>query len=187
VKVGRKPPVADLLVQLTKREDGSVVLRCTRADGSATWQRQDGPRARFFALHDLAHYAVETILEAREGFYGLIAAGWDIPETEGKSARGPLPAETTAIEHLVGMLDGERAGGVAASASEFNDHAIAYATRAGRPAPAVLTDEQLPQIRTLIETLHGRWRELRNGETLELSFPSPRSQMDITQRDHSSS
>jgi len=30
-----------LRIQITKRRDGSGVLRCLRADGSLTWQKQD--------------------------------------------------------------------------------------------------------------------------------------------------
>src|SRR5206468_12372578 len=49
----------ELRVQFTKRKDGSVVLRCVRKDGSATWQRHD-KHATFFSYHDLSHFVVET-------------------------------------------------------------------------------------------------------------------------------
>ena len=61
--------MAELRIQLTKRGDGDVVLRCIRADGSATWQRHRGRHAGFFPLHDLTHYVVETELRSRRGFY----------------------------------------------------------------------------------------------------------------------
>ena len=80
-------------VQFTKRKDGGAVVRCVRADGSATWQRQDDQRAAFFPLHDLTHYAVETELGYGRGFYGLIASGWDIADTTGKGPRGPTVYE----------------------------------------------------------------------------------------------
>src|SRR5262245_66330979 len=81
----------ELRVQLTKRTDGSVVLRCVRRDGSATWQRHE-KHARFFPFHDLRHFAVETTLGLGKGFYGLIADGWDIADTTGKGTRGKLSA-----------------------------------------------------------------------------------------------
>lgn len=68
------------------------------------------------------------------------------------------------------MLDAERAAGVPATAAEFNDYAAHFARRAARPAPATLTDEQLSEIRREIESLHTRWRELPEGDTLELRF-----------------
>lgn len=78
-------------VQITKKGNGSGVLRCVRAEGSVTWQKQTDRHAAFFALHDLTHFAVETTLGYRRGFFGLIAEGWEIEDTTGKGARGPLP------------------------------------------------------------------------------------------------
>ena len=74
-------------IRLTKRMDGGSVLRCVRADGSVTWQKQDR-HAAFFALHDLTHFAVESTLGFRDGFFGLVAQGWDIDDTTGKGTRG---------------------------------------------------------------------------------------------------
>jgi hypothetical protein len=102
-----------LIIQFVKQNDGSVVLRCARPDGSSTWQRVDDQHAAFFPLHDLTHYAVETELGFRRGFYGLIAEGWDIAETTGKTARGALPNETLEVEYLVSAFSAERSGGVA--------------------------------------------------------------------------
>jgi hypothetical protein len=55
-------------VQITKNADGSGVLRCVRADGSMTWQKQTDCHAAYFAPHDLTHFAVETRLGFRRGF-----------------------------------------------------------------------------------------------------------------------
>ena len=54
--------VAELVIHIKKKTDGSAALSCRRADGSVTWQRQNGQLGRFFPLHDLTHYAVETVL-----------------------------------------------------------------------------------------------------------------------------
>ncbi|HYN82704.1 MAG TPA: hypothetical protein VES88_14535 [Gemmatimonadaceae bacterium] len=32
----------DLLIRIRKNKDGSASLACVRADGSTTWERQDG-------------------------------------------------------------------------------------------------------------------------------------------------
>ena len=58
-----------LRVEISKRPDGSGVLRCTRADGSATWDKRE-KHAVFFALHDLTHFAVESALGFQSGFFG---------------------------------------------------------------------------------------------------------------------
>src|SRR6185437_11388716 len=73
----------EMKIQFTKKADGSAVFKCVRPDGSVTWQKQEGKHAAFFPLHDLTHYAVETELGFRRGFYGLIAEGWEIAETTG--------------------------------------------------------------------------------------------------------
>ncbi|HEU4632006.1 MAG TPA: hypothetical protein VFS08_19810, partial [Gemmatimonadaceae bacterium] len=136
-----------MLVQITWRTDGGAVLRCVRADGSVTWQRQQGAQARFFPLHDLAHFAVESTLGAQRGFYGLVAAGWEIDDTTGKGARGPLPDEALAIENLVGLLDRERASGATWTADEINAAAALHATSHGRPAPPPVDDATLERVR----------------------------------------
>src|SRR4051794_36236340 len=118
-KCDSRPPLKpQLTIELSKAVDGSVVLRCLRSDQSVTWHKHKSQYARFFPLHDLTHFAVESALDLSRGFYGLIAAGWDIADTTGKGSRGALPEEALWVEHLVGMLDAERAGGVLSGAEE---------------------------------------------------------------------
>jgi hypothetical protein len=160
-----------LILQFTKRKDGGALLRCVRADGSATWQRQEDNRAAFFPLHDLTHYAVETELGFGRGFYGLIADGWEIADTTGKGRRGPLPDETIEVEYIVGSLGAERSGGSAGTAEAFNALAAAFAKTRGQPEPRPLTDAELTRVRSRIDELFTRWRALSPGATLELAFP----------------
>ena len=70
----------DLFIRIKKKSDGSAALSCLRSDGSVTWQRQDGALGRFFPLHDLTHYAVESELGHSRGFYGLVAGGWNLTD-----------------------------------------------------------------------------------------------------------
>ena len=158
-------------IQFTKREDGAALLRCVRADGSATWQRQDDNRAVFFPLHDLTHYAVESELGFSRGFYGLIAEGWDIRDTTGKGARGPLPDEAIEAEYIVGAVGAERSSGSTCTAEEFNSLAAAFAKTRQLPEPRRLTEADLTRVRSRIEELFARWRALPKGATLELVFP----------------
>jgi hypothetical protein len=160
-----------LTVELEKRADGDVIFRCIRADGSTTWQRHHGARGVFFAYHDLTHLAVERTLGLEHGFYGLIAAGWDIPDTEGSGPRGPLPDETIAIENLVGLFDRERNGGTEWTADEFNTAARDYAAQRGSAAPTPLTDENIGRAREAIRSLHAEWGALPTGSVLRKQFP----------------
>ncbi|MEY2508413.1 MAG: hypothetical protein QOH01_2742 [Verrucomicrobiota bacterium] len=159
-----------LLLQITKQADGGALLRCVRADGSTTWQKQEGDRAGFFPLHDLTHYAVETELKFRRGFYGLIAEGWEIADTTGKTARGSLPEETLEVEYLVSAFSAERAGGIPATAEEFNELAATFASAKGMRSPRPLTDEDMARVRGRFAELATQWRALPTGSTLKLPF-----------------
>jgi hypothetical protein len=160
-----------LLVQITKRADGGGVLRCVRADGTATWQKQKICHAAFFALHDLTHFAVESELGFRRGFFGLVAEGWDIDETTGKEARGPIPDETKQVEYIVGSFDSERASGAVWSAEDFNQQAAIYAASAGLLVPRRLTNAELARVRARRAELIAEWRAMEPGKTLELRHP----------------
>jgi hypothetical protein len=160
-----------LKIQFTKRADGGAVLKCIRVDGSTTWQRQDDQHAAFFPLHDLTHYAVETELGFARGFFGLIAEGWNIDETTGKSARGALPNEALEVEYIVSAFSAERAGGAVASAAEFNQLAATFASSKGMPSSRRLTETDLAKVRARFDELANRWRALPPDSTLELPFP----------------
>src|ERR1700687_1914783 len=147
-----------LKIEIAKQLDGAGVLRCTRQDGSATWQKQT-KQAAHFALHDLTHYAVETTLGYRHAFFGLIAEGWDVEDTTGKGARGPLPAEAIEVERIVGLVHAERGSGVLWTPEEFS-----------AVAPRPLTGSEIESVRTLRATLFKRWFAIAPGEKLELEF-----------------
>jgi hypothetical protein len=161
-----------LIIQFTKRTDGRALLKCIRDDGSATWQKQEGNHALFFPVHDLTHYAVETEQSFSRGFYGLIAAGWEIEETTGKTPRGPLPDEAIEVEYIVSALAAERASGAVSAAEEFNQLANTFAGAKGLPQPRPLTEADLKRVRSRMDELFLHWRTLPPGDTLELAFPA---------------
>jgi hypothetical protein len=152
-------------VQITKRSDGAGVLRCVRADGSVTWQKQTDRHAAFFALHDLTHFAVETVLGYRRAFFGLVAEGWDIEDTTGKGARGPLPPEAGEVECLVGLFFTERAGGVIWPVDEFNEFAAMQIKGARR-----LSADEIARVKKKRSELFQQWSAVAPGATLELAF-----------------
>ncbi|MEO7520310.1 MAG: hypothetical protein ABIW79_00710 [Gemmatimonas sp.] len=159
-----------LRIELEKRTDGDVIFRCIRADGSTTWQRHTGARGVFFVYHDLTHLAVERTLRLQNGFFGLMAAGWDIADTQGKSPRGPLPDEAIAIENLVGLFDRERGAGTEWTADEFNSAAEDYALQRGVAMPIRLTDSEIAGTRNEIQSLHASWRATPEGELFRQIF-----------------
>ena len=151
-----------LTVQITKRKGGGSVLRCVRKDGSSTWQKQDR-HAAFFAIHDLTHFAVESVLGFRNGFFGLIAQGWDIDDTTGKGARGRLPEEAGQVEQLVGLMGAERASGEIMTAEDLTRFAT---------LPSPLTEGQARRVRERCSELFWQWNALPVGQTLELRWES---------------
>jgi len=173
-----RPAVIDrryrrMIIEFAKRKDGNTVLRCVRDDGSTTWQRNENQHARFFPLHDLVHYAVESELGFTQGFFGLLTAGWNIDETTGKSARGALPNEAIEVEHLVSSFTAEWNSDSGWSAADFNDQARAFSAMRKLPPPRSLTEEELARVRNRFKKLCARWRDLPEGETLRLEFPRP--------------
>lgn len=148
-----------LQIELRQQPDGTGLIRCTRADGSLTWQTHTR-HAAHFAHHDLTHFAVETTLGYQNAFFGLIAQGWDLDDTTGKGVRGPLPPEAVACEKIVGLFDTERASGAIWTLDEFN-----------QMSPRPLTLDQVTAIRTLRGRLFADWADLEPGESLVLSFP----------------
>jgi hypothetical protein len=164
-------PAPTLTIRLKKHADGSAALTCTRADGTVTWQRQQGAQAAFFPRHDLTHFAVETVLGHTRGFYGLVASGWDLTDFGAPWPRGRIPADADPSELIVGFLDTERASGTRWTAAEFNDRAAAYYQEHNLAAPPpVLTDDDLVRVRQRRAELFAQWDAVPDGGTIELSF-----------------
>jgi hypothetical protein len=158
-------------IRITKRSDGGSVLHCTRRDGTVTWQRQRGKHAVFFPLHDLTHYAVESTLGHKAGFYGLVAEGWDIGDFGSPWPRGPMPDDAVTSELIVGFLDAERASGVEWTVADLNEKATLYNAEHDRtPKWTTLTDEDLTRVRSAARQLIARWRALAPGDAIELLF-----------------
>jgi len=157
-----------LRIEIGKRRDGATTFRLVRADGSATWQRHEKPKAAFFPLHDLEHFAVETVLGHSRGFYGLVAEGWELGDFGTPWPRGPMPADMDPSESIVGFLDLERATGVELTADEVNDQL--QAKLGERHASVRIAEEELARVRAVVRELHTRWWELPQGETMTLEF-----------------
>ena len=161
----------DLTIRIKKKNDGSAALSCTRADGSVTWQRQEGHLGRFFPLHDLTHYCVESVLGFDRGFYGLLAEGWDISDFGKPENRGQDLSQAGLVEVIVGMFDLERMTGERGDAEDLAAKIASYYDSRDLPRPDVaVTQTQIEQVRALRSSLFERWRELGSGDTLELEF-----------------
>lgn len=155
---------------MKKRADGAGILRVVREDGSESWQKISDRHAAYFALHDLTHYAVETTLGYRHGFFGLLREGWEFDDTTGKGARGPLPPEAVEVECLVGMMFSEQASQSIWTTDEFNQSIAVYYSQSGQPAPRPLTEPSLAAVRRKRSELYRQWAAVPAGGTMELTF-----------------
>lgn len=166
----------DLLIRFKRHPDESASITCTRRDGSVTWQRQRGQLGAVFPPHDLTHFAVETTLGYRQGFYGLLTAGWEIADFAKPWPRGPIPPEALEVELIIGVFDAERRQMARWSAEEFADHAANYvASRAATKheaalVPRVLTQNEIDAVRQRRDTLLAQWSALGAGEEMVLEF-----------------
>jgi len=163
----RTPPI---VIRIKKGADGRTSLSCARADGTTTWQRQEGAQASFFPRHDLTHYAVETVLGHRGGFYGLVAAGWDLSDFGTPWPRGKLPKDANLSEMIVGFFDRERATGQIGTADELNGQLATFCAEHELPAPEKLTEEDLSRVRQKRAELFVQWETVQPGGVLELVF-----------------
>jgi hypothetical protein len=158
-------------VTITKKPDGTAILKVVRDDGSEDWQKQRGSSGAFFPLHDLTHYSVETELGITDAFFGLVARGWSIEDTTGKGSRGALPINAIFVEHVVGTLDSERASLTRWPASDFNETIARSFANAGLTVPRTLTEDEVLRIRKRRAELFQAWNDTPPGRTLSLTFP----------------
>jgi len=163
--------MADLVIRIKKKSDGSAALSCVRRDGSTTWQRQEGQLGRFFPLHDLTHYAVETVLGFEHAFFGLVASGWDLSDFGTGGARGKIPDEAGLAEMVVGFFDLERMTGERETAEVLCSRIQSAREDRGLPPTSFrITEEQIARIRETRADLFARWKAIPPGEALVLPF-----------------
>jgi hypothetical protein len=167
------PPnrLPDLKIRLKRRADGSAAITCEREDGTTTWQRQEGVIGQVFPAHDLTHYSVETTFGYTQGFFGLVADGWEISDFAKPWPRGAIPDEAREVELLVGLLDMQRRMLADWNAEELLEQGRLYvASREARASLPQLTDETLERVKKLRAEVFAKWAEVEPGETLELLF-----------------
>lgn len=160
-----------LIVRIKKKTNGEAALTCERADGSITWQRQEGKLGYFFPLHDLTHFAVESVLGFDSAFFGLISQGWNISDFSGEGLKHRVGEQALLAEMLVGFFDLEQRTGQLDDADAFAWKAAVYCEERKMPPMSFrITDEELTAIRAKRGELFAAWQSVPRGETLELRF-----------------
>lgn len=165
------PILPSLTIRLSRPRSGRTVLSVTRADGSMTWAKLH-PGTE---LHDLAHYAIESELELKDAFYGILAAGYAIEDFEARPEERPdslhpvnLPRTSLQVEHLVNLLLTELQSG--APWPDFIPRFQDILQQSELPDMPLLTEEKLQRIREQLNILRGRWNAVAVGGAMEVGL-----------------
>jgi hypothetical protein len=153
-------------ILLTKNIGKPHVIKHIRKDGSETWMASDD----FFIKHDLSHFAIETILQFKSAFYGMVENGMDIKDFDNREKRNALliTAEAWYAENMANLFLMEIRDGYF---EDFN--AVSHRTFAemNLPYPSLqLSSVELNSIRNYLRQLLAQWDKLPVGETLRLTF-----------------
>jgi hypothetical protein len=153
-------------IRFLKKENDRHVITCTRKDGTSTWMNLDS----FFLRHDLLHYAVETTMQFKSAFYGMIANGISITDFElPKEQRNiEFSEEALLAEHIVNLIMVESREG------KFDDFDTKLRESLNQNKyflnVALLTGEQPELIHAKYDLLIQQWNSLRTGENITLHF-----------------
>jgi hypothetical protein len=155
-----------LQINLKKISPERSSLHCRRPDGTETWSRVHP----FYPAHDLTHYSVETVLGLQQGFFGLIASGWELPDFIAKSVAARLPTEAFWAECAVGvteLLANRASPPTLAMWQDALDQSVA-----GQKLPPFrgVTPREYGELNVLRTSLLARWAAIPVGEKLALDF-----------------
>ncbi len=110
------------------------------------------------------------MLGHRQGFYGLVAAGWDLTDFGSPWPRGKIPVAANLSEMIVSFFDLERRTGEIGLAQDLNETLAGFCAENSLPTPVVLSDDDLNRVRQKRGELFARWEAVKPGDALELPF-----------------
>jgi hypothetical protein len=153
-------------ISFTKEKNSTNIISCKRKDGTVTWMHSDS----FFITHDLCHYAVESVLAFKKGFYGMLASGTDIKDFELPKDKRTFQLTDEAIftEQVVNLLTIEYNQG-----RPENFFSILKDACSKDAIPLILPEimqEDLDEIRYKFDTLMNQWHLLPEDQTMKLIF-----------------
>lgn len=161
----------NLQIQIKKEHNKPSTLSCNRQDGTVTY----GKLQIGFEIHDIAHYVIETQLELKNAFYGLLSKGFDIHDFQLPNEKRPealkpenLPIEALATEHLVNLLtidflQSESKMNIVKTLNDvLSENELAF--------PREVKAEEISSIQEELAKLMQQWNQLQHGECLEMFF-----------------
>ena len=124
----------------------------------------------FLVLHDLCHYAIETTLQYKNAFWGLIKKGINPGVFENKETRDALALtnETWYAEHLANLLLIEFTQGKFEDINAMLEQSLRQQN--SRIPTIQFSNIVVEEIRALLHTLIENWRLVEVGDYLSLDF-----------------
>lgn len=155
-------------ISIKKSFSKPSILTIIRSDDSSTWSKlRIG-----METHDLAHYAVEKVLNFTSAFYGIINKGFNISDFELPKEQRPnlITPESLVTEHIVNLLEVEFLN--SGNNHNFIEDLKQILSDNNLPFPNNLNSETLINIRDVYQKLVLKWKALKDDEilNLELSF-----------------
>ena len=153
-------------MRITKNTGKPHILKFIRDNGTETWMYADD----FFVRHDLSHFALESVMQYKTAFNGMLNSGMDIKDFEDKEKRVQLTVtdEASYAENMANLFLIEIAQG------EFPDFNKVLQEAFGsfnHHYPVItLQEDKITETRNYLRKLLLVWRELPSGQTLELIF-----------------
>lgn len=152
--------MSNVTLELKKRNDGAAILTFVRDDGSRT-SSPIGAADGFGPVHDLSHYAVESVLGIARGFIGLCGEGWNVGDFE-KNAAATIPPEAAVAEVLAGEISRMAITEQWSSLDDFNWTIAASGFTLSAP--------HYDEIHRSLTRLRAAWNAQAPGTTLSLRF-----------------
>ena len=168
-----------MIIKITKGTDRDF-LAIVRDDGST--ETANFPK-KGVTPHDAIHYFVETELNLRTAFWGLVAKGHsptDIQEIAKQAGHASASRARTPDEHIVQLLQAERlvecfesdAWGAPTDTETFISIAATACEASFIPMPA-LTPQSIEAVRTRIADFLSIWSVAKAGHVAKFQWDEP--------------
>ncbi len=124
----------------------------------------------FLVLHDLCHYAIESTLQYKNAFWGLIAKGINPSVFENKETRDALDLANEAwyAEHLANLLLIEFTQGKFEDINAMFEQSLLQQN--SRISIIQFSSIVVEEIRANLHTLIENWRSVKEDDNLSLNF-----------------
>jgi hypothetical protein len=152
-------------ILLTKISDQRHALEIVRIDGSRETVELVTREALF---HDLLHYAVESSLPTRCGFWGTLASGKTMDDLNDRTGESVKENANTLylVEGIVGVMSSVVHMPV--------DQAFAklrwFSESQGQEPPEWCTESFVAEVSERMRRLQGQWKATSYGESMEIAW-----------------